>query len=289
MKRIAILVIAILATTLIYGQKATDNITLNYDVSSFENIRIHNFKGNVSVKTKPGNTLSLKVKRTLKAKTGKKLEAAKQEVYLDTTIIDNELVVFMVAPQKYFKIDKDGNSYYQGNNWNNWSKNDIKEYDVEYEFEIEASVPANRNIYAATHHKDVGVYGVQGNTTVKSHHGNVMATTGGDEVVARSHHGDVTVHHTSRSVSKGEYKTHHGDIKTSFPALSAKVTMASHHGSYFIDFDYEHVAQEVSMKKDGKTTKYKYGGDTSIKVGSGLGRLTYKTHHGDTYIINNKK
>ncbi len=287
MKKIAILAITILATTLSYAQRATDNMNMSYDVSAYENIRIHNFKGDVKVTTKPGSKLSLKVKRTLKAKSNKKLQAAKEEVYLDTTVIENELVVFMVAPQKYFKIDKDGNSYYQGNNWNNWSKDDIKEYDVEYEFEIEATLPADKNVYAATHHKDVEVEGVQGNTTVKSHHGSVRANTGGEVVVAKSHHGNVTVEHTSRNVSEGVYKTHHGDIKTSFPALSAKASMDSHHGSYFIDFDYEHVAQRVSLDKKGKKTKYKYGGETNIQVGSGQGTLTYRTHHGDTYIIKN--
>lgn len=272
---------------LLIGQSDTETFNMNYDVSSYESIRIHNFDGNVTVNAKPGNRLELKVKRILKSKSSSKLNAAKTEVYLDTTVIDGEFIVFMASPNRHFKMDDEGNSYYNGDDWNNWSKKDIKKYGVEYEFIIDATFPPNKNIFAATHHDNVIVNGAMKNTTVKSHHGSVLASTAGDIVIAKSHHGDVTVDHQSNSVSKGIYKTHHGDINTSFPALSADATMKSHHGSFYIDFDYKHVAQQVKIKEDGKRTKYKLGGETAIRVGSGNGKLTYSTHHGDTYISKN--
>lgn len=287
MKQLYILALSIITTTLAYAQKTTDNFNLNYNVANYEDIRIHNFKGNVVVNAKPGKEFSLKVTRKLKSRSKSDLQKAKEEVYLDTTVIDGEFIVFMVAPDKHFKIDDDGGSYYQGENWDNWSKNNIKKYGVEYEFEIEASIPPHKNLYAATHHNDVKVAGIQGNTTVKSHHGNVYADTGGEIVVAKTHHGDVKVDHSSNSVSKGVYITHHGDIETSFPQVSAMVSLKSHHGSFYTDFDYDHVAQKVNFNKDGKKTMYKYGGETNIKVGRGTGDFTYRTHHGDTFINKN--
>lgn len=282
----------ILALTLCFcaslvGQKDTESFKMNYNVANYDNIRIHNFKGDVTVNAKTGNQFELKVQRILKSKSNSKLNAAKTEVYVDTTVVDGEFIVFMVAPDKHFKMDENGNSYYNGQDWNNWSKNKIKDYGVEYEFIIDATIPPSKNLYAATHHKDVTVKGINGNTTVKSHHGSVRATTGGDIVIAKTHHGDVTVEHSSSNVTEGVYKTHHGDINTSFPQLSADATMKSHHGSFYIDFDYQHVAQQVKMREDGKKTKYKLGGDTAIRVGSGSGKLTYATHHGDTYIAKN--
>ncbi|GLR17393.1 DUF4097 family beta strand repeat-containing protein [Portibacter lacus] len=287
MQQLYILLMSLLFPLLLNGQQSTDKFDLKYDVKAYQSIRIHNFKGDVKVKAKQGNELRLKVSRTLKSKSNQKLKAAKEEVYLDTTSIDGEFIVFMIAPDKHFKIDDDGSSYYQGENWDNWSKKNIKDYGVEYEFEIEATVPPGVNLYAATHHKDVEVSGIQGNTTVKSHHGSVKASTGGSLVIAKTHHGDVTVDHSSSQVQKGIYKTHHGDIRTSFPSVSAMASMDSHHGSFYTDFDYQHVAQKVNIKKDGTKAKYKYSGATSIKLGSGNGTLTYRTHHGDTFINKN--
>ncbi|WP_235299511.1 DUF4097 family beta strand repeat-containing protein [Portibacter marinus] len=287
MKRVLLIIAVMMTASLAYSQKSTDNMNMDFDVSAYENIRIHNYNGNVTVNAKPGKTLSLKVKRTLTSGSGSELAKAKEEVYLDTTVIDGEFIVFMVAPQKFFKVDDEGNSYYNGPSWNNWSKGNIKEYGVEYEFEIEATIPPEKNLYAATHRKDVDVIGIQGKTTVKTHHGSVKAKTGAEEVIAKSHHGDVTVEHTGNNVTSGVYKTHHGDIRTTFPSLNAVASMDSHHGDFYIDYDYEFVAQKVSIIEDGRKTKYKYGGETNIKVGNGNGKLTYRTHHGDTYITKN--
>ena len=266
------------------AQEVSDNFNMSFNVANISDIRIHNFKGDVTVKGTSGSKFELKVKRILKSKSRAKLKAAQSEVYLDTTIIDGEFIVFVNAPDKHFKMDDDGNSYYNGNDWNNWSKDDIKDYGVEYEFIIEATVPASSNLYAATHHKDVNVSKINGNTTVKSHHGNVEAETGGNIIVAKSHHGDVLVKHSSRNVSQGTYKTHHGDIRTSFPEVSADVTMKSHHGSFYVDFDYKHTAQKIKLQEEGRKTKYKIGDGTSIRIGSGGGKFTYATHHGNTYI-----
>lgn len=287
MKKILLSTTLLLIWTLATSQKDVETFNLEYDVSSLQKVRIHNYDGDVKVTARPGNKVSLKVTRTLMAKTNSKLEAAKQEVYLDSTVIDGELIVFMKAPQKFFKIDDEGNSYYNGQNWNNWSKGDIRDYGVDYEFIIEAQIPPNKEIYIATHHEDVDVSGFLNRTVVKSHHGSVKASTSGKEVIAKSHHGDVTVEHLSDQVNSGYYKTHHGDINTSFPSLSVLASMKSHHGAFYSDFDFQHVAQKVSVNEDGGETKYKYGGETNIKIGGGKGVLRYQTHHGDTYIVKN--
>ena len=61
--------------TLAIGQKATDNLTMEFDVSRYDHIRIHNYNGNVKVTTKPGSKLSLKVKRTIEADSQARLNA----------------------------------------------------------------------------------------------------------------------------------------------------------------------------------------------------------------------
>ena len=72
MKKITLLIAVFFTATLAYSQQATDNFDRSYDVSNYESIRIHNYNGNVTVTSKPGNKLELKVKRILKAKTSQK-------------------------------------------------------------------------------------------------------------------------------------------------------------------------------------------------------------------------
>lgn len=284
MKKIYTLIILITSIAIGHAQTDKTSYDLNYNVSQFQKLRIHNFEGNVTVKATSGNELKLSVTKILTSNSRKDLEKGKTEISLDTTVIDGEFIVFVNAPNRFFEIDEEGNSYYNGQNYNNWNKSMIKKYNVKYEFIIEAQVPRNMELYAGTHRGDVHASGIQANTTVKSHHGSVFANTGGEKVKAKSHHGDITIEHTSPNVTEGYYKTHHGDIKTSFPALSAEASLKSYHGSFYSDFDYDRQFKKLQVSNDKGKAKYKYSKGTVIKIGAGKGSLYYKTHHGDTYI-----
>ena len=126
--------------------------------------------------------------------------------------------------------------------------------------------------------------GFRGKLIAKNHHGNVKVETGSSAPIVKTHHGDIEVIHSSSGITSGIYKTHHGDIRTSFRSLSAEVSLSTHHGSFFTDFEYNMSPMKVSSSKAKKGTKYKLGGNTGIKIGGGNANLEYKTHHGDTYI-----
>ena len=63
--------------------------------------------------------------------------------------------------------------------------------------------------------------------------------------------------------------------------------MASHHGEFYTDFDYQMAPQKINVSKGGEKAKYKLRGGTTININGGNGELSYKTHHGDVFIEKN--
>lgn len=265
-------------------QSYDDNQSMTVNASKYDMVRVHNYNGNVTVREGNGNSVSIKSQRKLKSKNNNKLDQARSEVFLDTAIIDGELIFFVNVPDRKLEIDEKGNGYYNSGWDNNWSKRNIKEYEVQYEFTIEVSIPSDKDVYASTHRKNLDVKGFSGKLIAKNHHGNVKVETGSSAPIVKTHHGDIEVLHTSSGITSGIYKTHHGDIRTTFRALSAEVSLSTHHGSFYTDFDYNISPMKVTSSKARKGTKYKLGGNTGIKIGNGNATLEYKTHHGDTYI-----
>jgi hypothetical protein len=266
------------------AQTHEDRTSMSFNSDDYEMLRLHNYKGEVNISAHNSSSIEVTAVRKLTAKTPTKLEKAKEEVYLDSEVIDGELVIFVNAPDKKLEIDEEGQVYYKSWGWDNWNKPDYEKYDTDYKFTIEIKMPASMDLYASNHHEDLTIDGIDGKLTAKNHHNSVYVKTGSTDVTAKSHHGDVTVAHTSGNIISGNYETHHGDIKTSFPALSAKVQMTSHHGSLYTDFDYDYTATQAKYSGNGKKKKYKSKGGASIQIGSGKGELFYKTHHGDSII-----
>ncbi len=273
-----------LGVSILSAQTHEDKASMNFNANDYEMLRLHNYKGEVNISAHNSPRIEVNAVRTLTAKSSSKLEKAKEDVFLDSTVIDGELVLFINAPDRKLEINEDGQAYYNSWGWDDWNKSDIKKYDTKYEFTIEIKMPASMDLYASNHHEDLTIKGINGKLIAKNHHSSVYVSTGSTEITAKTHHGDVTVDHTSSNVMKGNYKTHHGDIKTSFPALSAKVELTSHHGSLYTDFDYDYTSTVAKKSQNGKMTKYRSKGGSNIQIGSGKGELYYKTHHGDSII-----
>ena len=157
MQIITILVFSILTLFTARQKEKTEKIDTSYNVNNYKQIRIHNFRGNVNIKAYSGNLLQISGSRLITSKTDSGLEEGLSKVELDTTIIDGEFIVFINAPDKHFKIDKEGNSHYESDEWNNWDKHKIKEPDYTFEYTLEIKIPADKVLYAATHWKDINV------------------------------------------------------------------------------------------------------------------------------------
>ena len=264
------------------GQQFSDKNTISKDMSQLKTLRVHNFAGKVNIEGVSGNQLTINYTRRLKSKSARRLEAAKSEIKLENVTENGELIFFIKAPDKKFKIDTDGNGYYNSMNWN--KSEDI--FEVDYEFEIDVKVPKDKIVYVSTHHKNITVNNIQGNLVARGHHNDIKVTRQGGNASVKTHHGNVEVAYTKNPTQDSYYKTHHGDIKVHFQkGLAAKANLYSHHGEFLTAFDWKIIPMQVSKSTDGKGKKYVSGKGTTVKIGSGGPMQIFKTHHGDIYLL----
>ncbi len=271
----------------ISGQSSEDTQEWDVDVSDMKQVLLFNKEGNVKITGTSGDRVKIKVKRKLKAKTKAKLTKAKQEIYLDTMMIEGNLYFFVQNPYTILEMDKiGGNAWYNSRDQGKWRWNSHGDRDVHWEMTIEMQVPRNMPLRAYTHKKDLHISGVTGMLNAGVHHGSLNLKDVKNIESASGHHGDIAVSFSDQPDVDGKFDTHHGDIKLEFPsAPSAKVSMDSHHGSFYTDFDWSPLALKTTKSKSNKGTTYRVGDGTSVQFGGGAHDIKMHSHHGDMYIL----
>lgn len=274
----------------IMAQEFTDQKTMPFDLHNIEMVHVHNHKGTVTIKGTDSNQGKIVMTRTLKSASKATLEAGKEKIYLDSIFTDGKLYFFINAPNHIFKVDENGQGYYQSE-WNYGNRNKKDRFDIDFEFTLTVELPKTTSINASTHEKSLEISNLTGRVVANNHHDNVTLQGMQNDVEANSHHGDVTVHFAKNPPGTLKCDTHHGEIKVSLRTpLSADATMKSHHGSFYADFDYQTLARQVSSKQDShRGTKFLIGDGTSVRIGQGGLKMDFRTHHGDVYILKNNK
>lgn len=263
-----------------WAQNSTDNISMQFNGSSIERVRLHNKYGTVKIKGVSGNTISMKAKRTIKANSNAEVNKLKDKIFLDTMTFEGQLVFYVQSPYQDIRIEEDGISY---NSWSHDSWDDHKKR-AKYSFDIELSIPMNKDLYVTNHEKDLVIDNINGQVKAKNHHDDITMTNIGGSASARTHHGDIEISYKNNPTVEGSYKTHHGDIKVKYtPQLSADFSLYSYHGDFFTAFDWKPSVLPVS-KNSEKGTVFKVEKGTTVQIGKGGVDQHFKTHHGDIYI-----
>lgn len=265
-----------------YGQSHSDTQEFTIDTKDLNAFHLYNRKGKVTVKGTTGQTASMKVRRTLSSSSSSRLEQAKTEIYIDK-IEENDAVYYFIKSNDHsFRIDDEGYGYYNSccDNWRDGDR------EVDHEFEITLEIPKSMNLFVSTHWKDLEIDGIDGDLYARTHHDNLTAKNLGGTVMLRSHHGDITANFTRNPSNNCSYKTHHGDIKISYQnGLSSVAYFQSHHGSFFTEFDWSPQTVPVVKTNLKNGTKYKMSNSTAVKIGTGGPEQTFKTWHGDIYML----
>jgi len=273
------------------AQRHTDQQTLRLDLSSYDAVHIYNKHGDVEVVGKNVTEGRIDVKRTIKARSKKKLAKGIAEITIDTTVIDNELIVYIKSPFHKLHGDYDNEyMYYRGVNdgmfnGGNWNKS----Y-ADFSFDLDIVLPEDVRLIVSTHEGGLRVDGIKGSLIALNHHNNVKLKNIENLIYVHSHHGDVEVQFVTIPNNDMSFDTHHGDIKVSFPSVpSAVVSFDSHHGSFYTDFDWMHKPVRLSktVSRSNSKAKYKVGDKTRVSMGDGRYNLTFETHHGDMYLTQN--
>lgn len=287
MKSLLLCLVCLVTLTTCMAQEFSDKSSFTVDVNKFERFHLYNRRGAVTVKATNGNQAKLNVTRKLKAKSNAKLNEAKKEIYLDSMVKEGQIIFFIQFPDHYLHFADDGNVWYRSKNegWN-WDK---KEEDrVKAEFTITLEIPANEPLTVVNHEHPLKVSGMQADLVARNHHDGVLVENQGGSADVHSHHGNVELFYTKNPTRACTYDTHHGDIKVHFQnGLSADASLYSYHGAFFTAFDWTMKPAKVVAGK-GKNAKYRISNKkgTSVQLGNGGPLQSFKTHHGDIYLMN---
>ncbi len=289
MKRLLLNLACLLTLSSCIGQEFNDRSEFTINASGMERFQLYNRWGAVTVKATSGNTIKMSVKRHLEAKKSTRLEEAKKTIYMDSMMVDGELVFFIEHPFLKLQFDEErGFASYENSQWKdgwNWKDDD----NVHAEFAVTLEIPARMDLVVVNHDDPLKVDGMQGDLIARNHHDGVWVKNQGGNADAHSHHGDVEVFYTKNPTKECVYDTHHGDIKIHFqPGLSADASLSSRHGDFFTEMDWSILPVKVQAQKNNEGTKYKVkaSGQTSVKIGSGGPMQRFKTYHGDVYLLN---
>jgi hypothetical protein len=255
---------------------------------------IDNIFGALKITGYNGNTVKVKIKKTIKAETKNDLTKAKKEVKLDITSRANHVLLYVDGPFR----DKDCCH----------GKHRRPTYIVEYDFEVQVPHKTGLTLRTVTN-GDIDVTGINGTCKISHANGKVsvrelngdfdVKTANGaitlDTVAgsgsARTANGKVAVRFTKNPFSECNFKTINGDVSIEFPAgLSADFKLKTSHGKMYSDFPSTYLPGKIGkgVRKNGKYV-YKSHGYQNIRIGSGGPSITMNTMTGDVIIAKAKK
>lgn len=269
------------------AQQFKDEATFTVDVSQYDRFHLYNRRGAVTVKATTGNTATLKVMRSLKARNKQRLEEAKAEMYMDKREKDGDIVFFIQHPEMKLEFNDEGYAWYKNRNKDSWGWNSDDDH-IEAEYTITLEIPATTDLTVTTHEHPLKVSGMQADLIARNHHGGVLVEKQGGSADVHSHHEDIEVFYTQIPKRDCKYDTHHGDIRVHYPmGLAADASLYSYHGDFFTEFDWSVLPMTVSANPKDNGAKYRISGKsgTNVRIGKGGPMQSFKSHHGDIYLL----
>lgn len=242
------------------------------------------FSGSIEVVGYDGDTVGIRIKRTIEARSEDALQTAKDEVHLDIDSADNFVRIFEEAPYRNDsgRIDYRGDRYYGFSN----------------SFEVSLMVPKRCSLILQMVNKgDVVVAETDGEFQVSNVNGKVIMQHIGGHGKATSVNGRVEVGFQDNPTEDCFFKTINGDIKVEFqPTLSADVLVKTFNGNAYTDFETKSIPTDRwnelrSVKKLEKKNgfySYKTSGFSGVRIGEGGPSLRFDTLNGDVRIVERK-
>lgn len=273
--------------TLLYfnslAQEYQDHKIMNFSRENIDKIHLHNYRGMVSIQGADTDQITLEVERNLKTASEERLEDGKDSIYYESMLVNGDLFLFIVDPERVFRIDENGEGYYQTCNWN-FSSN-RERYQIKYDFNLKLTIPKDLDLKAFNHEESLTVENVAGTLHLKNHHDGVTVTGAAGNAEVHSHHGDINISFIQNPTEYLKVSTHHGDIRVELqPSFSAEVGLKSRHGSFYTDFDWQPMPMQVNRIENGNKHQYKVGEYNRVRIGDGKVEAQFETYHGDVFI-----
>ena len=240
-------------------------------------LAVDNVFGGIEVQAADVKAVELSARKTIKARTAKKIARAKAEVELKIAQTGNDVDIYVDGPFRCRIGDCEG----------------IKDRDLGYEvsYDFVLRVPRRTALTAKTVNEgDVLVRGLEGDFRVTNVNGKVTLDRVSGSGDARTVNGPVQAAFTRNPTSACSFKTINGAVHLSFPGgLDGDFAMKTMNGEAYSDFPSVVLPADPAKREieDGRNV-YRRGGYTRIRIGKGGPEFRCETLNGDIFISKNK-
>lgn len=266
-----------------------DSVTTALDLSQVTHLHLHNVNGSIKVVGSDRSEPQLTYIRTLKALNEEQMARAKKEVEVDSMQTGKHLFIYLKAPNLSFqpKIDKsadpDAPLAYR---YSNGSQSKPLGYD--YYFDFVLHVPRNTQLDLSTLNQGtIEASNLTAPIYASNLNGPIYLTGVSQSPKVHSLNGDIEVEHVALPEGDEYYSTLNGHIKLTYPAnLSAEVTMKTHHGDLFTDFDWTRLMPNTeTVSESNNKTIFKIQSKNRIQIKNGGPTIHMETMNGDLYLL----
>ncbi len=282
------LMIVICLPLLVNAQSYTDKITreLKFEKASASNTLIlANINGSMKVQGYDGDKILIEAERTIKAKTGARLEQGKQEMQLMQIDKFDTLIVYVGGGCNHFGYRtnrRHDNGWSYNRNCNDGDCN--PPYD--YSFNFTVKVPSGINVEVSTvNDGNVTIENVKGKVKAENVNGAIRLSALAGQTYASTINGDVDVEYSHNPNQDSRYYSLNGDINALFvKGLAANVSFKSFNGDLYTNVQQmEGMPAIIEKTKSDQGTNLKIGRNR-FKIGSGGALLDFETFNGDVIV-----
>ena len=259
-------------------RESSSQVVLRFDAGGMRTVDLRTITGSIRVTTASRDDVRVSVTRRTRAERETDLATADRDVRLETATI-GATVSALVRDRE--QTCGEPNTSRRDSWW------DRARYQVDVS--LEAVVPPGTRIRLCTVNgeaivasgtfADFDVTNVNGRIELSGVRGSGRATTVNGPV-------RVTFAESPRDASA--FKTVNGDVVVTFPRdLSADLRLKTFNGELLTDFDVAALPAQPLTIRDSRNgrTRYRSGGVTTVRAGSGGPELSFETLNGDVRIL----
>jgi len=255
----------------------TETVRREVDLAGAREISVDNVFGPVTVHGGgPAGRVTFEIRQHVSAPDAADLDTAFREVTLSVENENGRLELMQDGP---FRCNDHSRS------WGSHSHCDWDpDYDVRWEWEV--TVPAQTDLEAMTVNGGaLEVAGVTGRVRARNVNGSLRLTGLAGELEATTVNGGVEAQFERPPQAASKLLTVNGRIEVSLPRdTAAEISAATVHGDLYTNFDAEAVPVKAVSERDGGGHRWRFGGDTVVRIGGGGVRIECKTVNGDIRV-----
>ncbi|UCG51769.1 MAG: hypothetical protein JSW58_16610 [Candidatus Latescibacterota bacterium] len=245
------------------------------DVAGDRLVVVDNVFGSIEVVGYNGEEVRVKIRKTIVARSNKKVAEAEEEVTLEVTEDDDLIELYVDGP---FREKRK-----RGVNWRGYKR---EGYKVIFDFELE--VPKGCAVELRTVNEgDINVNSVEGDFDVNNVNGGIEMKGVRGSGAVYTVNGKVLLEFDDNPKDDCSFGTINGDVRLYFQRdLSADFYLKTMNGEVYTDFEVAAlpVRTKKSNSRNGKKT-YKVGHMSGVRAGKGGPEIELNTLNGDMFIL----